>query len=169
MGKGWEGRGQGMECPTPHKPLPLSEGKGIPSLLLAGKSCDVCPITNVLSTNNKAFPSQWQSSSQPPPLRHHHCPPPPPLATVIQLPPTTTAHLNDDDSVAMPHYRPHTHAVSDNIWWRRPGMSTDMPHCLDGDDRCCHPCPQFSRWATWHPSPSIHMRSRCHRCQWCGN
>jgi len=42
MGKGWEGRGQGMECPTPHKPLPLSKDKGIPSLLLVGKSCDVC-------------------------------------------------------------------------------------------------------------------------------
>jgi hypothetical protein len=41
-GKGLEGRGQGMECLTPHKPLPLSEGKGIPSLLPAGKSRDVC-------------------------------------------------------------------------------------------------------------------------------
>ena len=41
-GKGLEGRGQGMECLTPHKPLPVTEGRGIPSLLLAGKSCDVC-------------------------------------------------------------------------------------------------------------------------------
>ena len=41
-GKGEEGRGQGTECPTPHKPLPVSEGKGIPSLLLTGKSRDVC-------------------------------------------------------------------------------------------------------------------------------
>jgi len=32
MGKGMEGRGQGMECLTPYKPLPLSEGKGIPSV-----------------------------------------------------------------------------------------------------------------------------------------
>ena len=30
-GKGLEGRGQGIECLTPHKPLPLSKGKGIPS------------------------------------------------------------------------------------------------------------------------------------------
>jgi len=59
-GKGLEGRGQGMECPTPDKPLPLSEGKGIPSLLPTGKSCDVCGhLThhNMLSTN-KPFPSQ---------------------------------------------------------------------------------------------------------------
>ena len=33
MGKGMEGQGQGMECLTPHKPLPLSEGRGIPSVL----------------------------------------------------------------------------------------------------------------------------------------
>ena len=31
-GKGLEGRGQGIECLTPHKPLPLSKGKGIPSV-----------------------------------------------------------------------------------------------------------------------------------------
>jgi len=49
MGKGWKGRGQGMECPTPHKPLPLSEGKGIPSLLPV-MFVGVCHITNVLST-----------------------------------------------------------------------------------------------------------------------
>ena len=30
-GKVLEGRGQGIECLTPHKPLPLSKGKGIPS------------------------------------------------------------------------------------------------------------------------------------------
>ena len=42
IGKGLEGRGKGMECLTSHKPLPLTEGKGIPSLLLAGKSHDVC-------------------------------------------------------------------------------------------------------------------------------
>ena len=29
-GKGLEGRGQGIECLTPHKPLPLSKGMGIP-------------------------------------------------------------------------------------------------------------------------------------------
>jgi len=62
-GKGWKGRGQGMECLTPHKPLPLSEGKGIPSLLPM-MFVGVCHITNVLSTN-KAFHSQ---QPQPP-----HC------------------------------------------------------------------------------------------------
>ena len=31
-GKGLEGRGQGMEWLTPHKPLPMSMGKGIPLL-----------------------------------------------------------------------------------------------------------------------------------------
>jgi len=36
-GKGLEGRGQGIECLTPHKPLPLNKGKGIPSVLLVGK------------------------------------------------------------------------------------------------------------------------------------
>ena len=35
-GKGIEGRGQGMECLTPRKPLPLSEGRGIPSVLTHG-------------------------------------------------------------------------------------------------------------------------------------
>jgi hypothetical protein len=39
MGKGMEGRGQGMECLTPHKPLPLCEGKGIPSVLPTGRTC----------------------------------------------------------------------------------------------------------------------------------
>jgi len=37
MGKGLEGRGQGIECLTPHKPLPLSKGKDIPSVFLMGK------------------------------------------------------------------------------------------------------------------------------------
>ena len=41
-GKGLEGRGQGMECLTPHKPSPVTKGRGIPSLLLVGKSRDVC-------------------------------------------------------------------------------------------------------------------------------
>jgi hypothetical protein len=37
MGKDLEGRGQGSECLTPQKPLPLNEGKGIPSVFLVGK------------------------------------------------------------------------------------------------------------------------------------
>ena len=37
MGKGLEGKGQGIEYLTPQKPLPLSKGKGIPLVLLAGK------------------------------------------------------------------------------------------------------------------------------------
>ena len=37
MGKGLEGRGQGVEYLTPHKPLPLSKGTGIPLVLLVGK------------------------------------------------------------------------------------------------------------------------------------
>ena len=40
-GKGLEGRGQGMERLTPHKPLPMSAGKGIPLLLQAGKFAPV--------------------------------------------------------------------------------------------------------------------------------
>ena len=36
MGKGMEGRGQGMEYLTPRKPSPLSEGRGIPSVLTHG-------------------------------------------------------------------------------------------------------------------------------------
>ena len=100
-GKGLEGRGQGMECLTPHKPLPMTEGNGIPSLLLAGKSSDVCghlPYHKHV-INKQMFPFStttfiathcvttfanhhyfWQPS-----FNH----PPPPL---------------DDDSVAMPHY-----------------------------------------------------------------
>ena len=35
-GKGMEGRGQGMECLTPCKPLPLSEGRSIPLVLTHG-------------------------------------------------------------------------------------------------------------------------------------
>ena len=61
----------------------------------------------------------------------------------------------------MPCHRSYTHTVLDNIWWRWPGMSINMPCCVDGDNTCCHPCPHCSRWATWHSSPSIHMRSRC--------
>ena len=40
-GKGLEGRGQGTERLTPHKPLPMSTGKGIPLLLQAGKFAPV--------------------------------------------------------------------------------------------------------------------------------
>ena len=41
VGKGLEGRGQGTERLTPHKPLPMSTGKGIPLLLQAGKFAPV--------------------------------------------------------------------------------------------------------------------------------
>ena len=41
VGKGSEGRGQGTEQLTPHKPLPVSTGKGIPLLLQAGKFAPV--------------------------------------------------------------------------------------------------------------------------------
>ena len=77
-GKGLEGRGQGRDILTPHKPLPLSEGKGIPSLLLMGKSSDDCGCLphHMLSTN-KAFCSQQPLSSQPPLLHYHHHQPPP--------------------------------------------------------------------------------------------
>ena len=40
-GKGLKGRGQGTEQLTPHKPLPMSTGKGIPLLLQAGKFAPV--------------------------------------------------------------------------------------------------------------------------------
>ena len=40
-GKGLEGRGQGTERLTPHKPLPMSAGKGIPLLLQTGKFAPV--------------------------------------------------------------------------------------------------------------------------------
>ena len=39
--KGLEGRGQGTEWLTPHKPLPMSAGKGIPLLLQVGKFAPV--------------------------------------------------------------------------------------------------------------------------------
>ena len=41
VGKGLEGRGQGTEQLTPHKPLPMSTGKGIPLLLQVGKFAPV--------------------------------------------------------------------------------------------------------------------------------
>ena len=40
-GKGLEGRGQGTEWLTPHEPLPMSMGKGIPLLLQVGKFAPV--------------------------------------------------------------------------------------------------------------------------------
>ena len=38
-GKGLEGRGQGTEQLTPHKPLPMSTGKGIPFLWVSPCAC----------------------------------------------------------------------------------------------------------------------------------
>ena len=61
MAKGLEGRGQGMNV----QPLPLTEGKDIPSLLLGVSPVmfvGICHITNMLSTN-KCFPSQQPPSS----------------------------------------------------------------------------------------------------------
>ena len=105
-GKGLEGRGQGMECLTPHKPLPVTEGRGIPSLLLRVSPVmfvGICHITNMVSTN-KCFLSQRPPSSQP--GCHHLRQPPPPLATVVQPPPPTTAQFNDDNSMATPRHGP---------------------------------------------------------------
>jgi hypothetical protein len=50
VGKGLEGRGQGMEYLTPRKPLPLSKGQGIPAVLPAG---------------NRYFTKQFTPSSEP--------------------------------------------------------------------------------------------------------
>ena len=91
------------------------------------------------------------------PIANHHllwqplfnCPPPP-LHTQITM---TVWQHHITGTVHMPFWM---------TWWRRPGMSTDVPHCLDGDNPCRHPCPHYSRWATWYPSPSIHTRSRSH-------
>jgi len=97
-----------MECLTPHKPLPLSEGKSIPSLLPM-MFVGVCHITNVLSTN-KAFHSQqprpphcittianhhhlWQ-------LSFNHLPPPlhtPTMTTGWQCHITGPIHMPLDD------------------------------------------------------------------------
>ena len=41
VGKGLEGGGQGTEQLNPHKPLPVSIGKGIPLLLQVGKFAPV--------------------------------------------------------------------------------------------------------------------------------
>ena len=52
MGKGLGGSGQGIECLTPQKPLPLSKGKGIPSVLLAISRAP----TNCQEINNSNVP-----------------------------------------------------------------------------------------------------------------
>jgi hypothetical protein len=52
-GKGLDDRGQGMECLTPHKPLPLSEGKGIPQVypqVSPVTFVGVCHSTNIKQT-----------------------------------------------------------------------------------------------------------------------
>ena len=55
----------------------------------------------------------------------------------------------------------HTLFWTTYLWWRWPGASINMPCCVDDDNTCRRLCPHCPRWATWHPSPSIHMRSRC--------
>ena len=110
--------GQGMECLTPHKPLPVSEGKGIPSLLLTGKSRDVCghlPHHKHIINKQQRFSFSMTTIIVTTPTASPPSPPPPPWATVVQLPPTTAVHPNDDNSVATPHHRPHTHTVLDDI------------------------------------------------------
>ena len=133
MGKGLEGRGQGMECLTPHKPLPVTEGRGIPSLLLVGKSCDVCghlphhkhdinkqmlpfsTTTFIMTCCVTTFANHhhlWQPS-----FNH----PPPPLHT----------------SMMMAVWQRHVTAPYADCF-RCPGTS-DVPCCLDSEDTCHRP------------------------------
>ena len=109
-GKGLEGRGQGMDCLTPHKPLPVTKGKGIPSLLLAGRSCDVCGHLphHKHGVNKQMFPFSTTTFIATRCVttfaNHHHL-----WQLSFNHPPTTTAHFNDDNSVAMPCHSPiHT-------------------------------------------------------------
>ena len=132
-GKGLEGMGEGMECLTPHKPLPVTEGRGIPSLLLAGKSHDVCghlphhkhginkqmlpfSTTTFITTHCVTTFATTTTSGN-----HHSTTPPPPLHTSMMMA-VWQCHIT----------APYAHC------FRWPGMS-DVPCCLDGDDACCRP------------------------------
>ena len=128
MSKGLEGRGQGIECLTPHKPLPMTEGRGIPSPLLWVSPVmfvGICHITNMVSMN-KCFLTQRPPSSRPavsPPSpttttsgNRHSTTPPPPLHTSMTM------------AVWQRHVTaPYAHCFG------RPGTS-DVACCLDSDD-----------------------------------
>ena len=119
-----EGRGQGMECLTPHKPLPVTEGRGIPSLLLAGKSRDVC---GHLPHHKHGINKQMLPFSTTTFANHHH---------LWQLPfnhPPPPLHISMTTAVWQCHI---TAPYADRFG--RPGTS-DVPCCLDGDDACRHP------------------------------
>ena len=86
----------------------------------------ICHITNMLSTN-KYFLSQQPPSSQP------TVSPPSPTTTTSSNHHSTTPHHHRMMTVWQCHITaPYAHC------FRWPGMSMDMPHCLDGDD-ACHP------------------------------
>jgi len=177
MGKGWEGRGQGMECLTPHKPLPLSEGKGIPSLLLAGKSHDVCPITNMLSTNKQSFSfstttviatTTTVSPPSPPTTTsgnccsttpHHHCTPEwwwQCGNAMLQAP---YAHHFRWHMVKMTwHVNGHA-TLSRWWWWMLSSLSTILkvsnltPHPLYSHEKCHKPSP-------WPMTSTLNIRKQ---------
>ena len=128
-----EGRGQGMECLTPHKPLPMTEGRGIPSLLLAGKSCDVCGHLphhkhginkQMLPFSTTTFIATHCVTTF---TNHHH------LWQPLFNHPPLPLHTSMTTAVWQHHV---TAPYAD--CFGQPGTS-DMPCCLDDDDACHHP------------------------------
>ncbi|KIJ89908.1 hypothetical protein K443DRAFT_15700 [Laccaria amethystina LaAM-08-1] len=78
-----------MECLTPRKLLPLTEGRGIPSVLPTE------PHEWRLQTNKPFSPTIITTI-------HPHTPSPLPRATVVRPPSTATAHADNDDNATSP-------------------------------------------------------------------
>jgi len=136
-GKGMEGRGQGMECLTPHKPLPVCEGRGIPMVLPVIKQFTprLPNKQTFLHHHHHNHPQRW-----PPTLCLHYLTQPsfdclqPRLHTPTTM--TTPRHQPNGWTV---QWQCHVTSSTDGQWW--PGTSLTVPCRPDGDDTCCRHCP----------------------------
>ena len=113
----------------------------------------ICHITTMLSTN-KCFLSQWPPSSWP------AVSPPSPTTTTSGNHHSTTPHHHRMMTVWQCHVTaPYAHR------FRQPGMSMDMPHCLDGDDTCCPHVTQGEQ-PDIPPPPLYSHEKQVPHCQW---
>jgi len=68
------------------------------------------------------------------------------VVTVLIIPgeqcisPTPLLFSHEKQGFPLPTWQP----MMDKQW---PGMSTDVPHCLGGDNACHYHCPHYYRWA----------------------
>jgi hypothetical protein len=140
-GKGLEGRGQGMECLTPRKPLPLSKGQGIPAVLPAGillsnshhplsRVSGICrELTYTSSTNKPCYNCYNRKSVPPPPSQPStamttHTPSPLPHTTIIR-PPSTRLHAQPSFDRLQHDCTRQRHVTSPTDGRRQPGTSLE--------------------------------------------